>query len=66
MIPGFGSQVSFLPMDGVGLVALVNGDGKYRALLDIQERVYMEGLGLQEHVNAVEYANPSTSRLMYS
>jgi len=54
MIPGLGSQVSFLPMDGVGLVALVNGDGKYRALLDIQKRVYMEDLGLQENVNAVD------------
>jgi len=54
MIPGFASQVSFLPGDGVGLVALVNGDGKHKALLDIQQRVYTDSLGLQENANEVD------------
>ena len=55
-VPGFSAQVSFLPADGVGLVALANGDGKYQALLDIQTRVYRDSLGLQEDVDLTKYA----------
>jgi hypothetical protein len=61
-VPGFSAQVSFLPTDGVGLVALANGDGKHQALLDIQTRVYREFLGLQEDVDKTKYAYLSNVR----
>jgi hypothetical protein len=53
-LPGFSAQISYLPIDGVGLVALINGDGKYKALLDIQNRVYMDTMGLKYNINAIK------------
>jgi hypothetical protein len=62
--PGFSSQVSFLPVDGVGFVALTNSDGKYYALHDIQKRVYRDALGFQENADIVKYANPTVAKLI--
>jgi hypothetical protein len=63
-LPGFSSQVSFLPADGVGFVALANSDNKFYALHDIRQRVYKDALGFQEDVDIVKYANPTVAELI--
>jgi len=64
-VPGFSSEVSFLPAVGVGLVALANGDGGNHALLDIRKRVYKDILGLQGSADfTVKYVNSSVVKLI--
>ena len=57
-------QVSFLPADGVGFVALTNSDGNYYALHDIQKRAYKDALGFQENADIVKYANLIVAKLI--
>lgn len=52
-LPGFSTLISYLPMSGVGLVALANGDGKHKALLDIQNRIYKVALCLNDNMDGI-------------
>ncbi|KZP23442.1 beta-lactamase/transpeptidase-like protein [Athelia psychrophila] len=45
-LPGGYAQLAFFPGDGVGLVQLLNTDSRAEAVLDVQQRVFEQALGL--------------------